>query len=46
MTSSIFEQVKGALAGRMPEILQDLLPGGKISGREYLCGSLKGGVGS
>ena len=44
--SSIFEQVKGALACRLPEVLPDLLPGGKVSGKEYLCASLEGGAGT
>ncbi|WP_245576386.1 DUF3987 domain-containing protein [Desulfovibrio cuneatus] len=44
--SSIFEQVKGTLAQRLPEVLPDLLPGGKVSGKEYLCASLEGGAGT
>lgn len=43
--TSIFEQVKAALASRLPEVLADLLPGGRVSGREYVCASLQGGVG-
>lgn len=43
--TSIFEQVKASLASRLPEVLADLLPGGRVSGREYVCASLQGGVG-
>lgn len=44
--TSIFEQVKASLASRLPEVLADLLPGGRISGREYVCASLQGGAGT
>ncbi|WP_298031565.1 hypothetical protein [uncultured Desulfovibrio sp.] len=44
--TSIFEQVKAALASRLPEVLADLLPGGRISGREYVCASLQGDAGT
>lgn len=44
--TGIFEQVKAALAPRLPEVLADLLPGGRVSGREYVCASLQGGVGT
>lgn len=44
--TGIFEQVKAALAPRLPEVLADLLPGGRISGREYVCASLQGGAGT
>ena len=44
--TSIFEQVKAALAPRLPEVLADLLPGGRVSGREYVCASLQGGAGT
>lgn len=44
--TSIFEQVKAALASRLPEVLADLLPGGHISGKEYVCASLQGGAGT
>lgn len=44
--TSIFEQVKAALAPRLPEVLAKLLPGGRVSGREYVCASLQGGVGT
>ena len=46
MSTSIFEQVRTALNPRLSDVLQDLLPGGKISGREYVCGSLQGGAGT
>lgn len=44
--TGIFEQVKAALAPRLPEVLAELLPGGRVSGREYVCASLQGGVGT
>ncbi|WP_241158695.1 MULTISPECIES: DUF6371 domain-containing protein [Desulfovibrionaceae] len=44
--TSIFEQVKAALAPRLPEVLADLLPGGRISGRDYVCASLQGDAGT
>lgn len=44
--TSIFEQVKAALAPRLPEVLAELLPGGRVSGREYVCASLLGGAGT
>lgn len=44
--TSIFEMVKAALASRLPEVLAGLLPGGRISGREYVCASLQGGAGT
>lgn len=42
---NIFETVKTGLAGRLAEVLADLLPGGRICGREYVCGSSAGGPG-
>ncbi len=44
--TSIFEQVKAALAPRLPEVLAELLPGGRVFGREYVCASLQGGAGT
>ena len=44
--TSIFEQVKAALAPRLPEVLAELLPGGRVFGKEYVCASLQGGVGT
>ena len=44
--TSIFDQVKAALAPRLPEVLAELLPGGRISGREYVCASLQGDAGT
>ncbi len=44
--TSIFDQVKAALAPRLPEVLAELLPGGRVTGREYVCASLQGGVGT
>lgn len=39
------ENVMYSVAGRMEEVLADLLPDGKISGNEYVCASLAGGEG-
>lgn len=44
--TSIFEQVKAVLTPRLPEVLVELLPGGRMSGREYVCASLQGGAGT
>lgn len=44
--TSIFEQVKAALTPHLPELLAELLPGGRVSGREYVCASLQGGAGT
>ena len=45
MSANIFLEVKDGLQSRLADVVQDLLPGGRISGREYLCGSLQGGGG-
>ena len=45
MSANIFLEVKDGLQSRLADVVQDLLPGGRISGREYLCGSLQGGSG-
>ena len=44
--TSIFEEVKEALHPRLGLVIQELLPSGKISGKEYPCASLQGGAGS
>lgn len=43
--SGIFQDVKSSLQGRLVDVVQNLLPGGRISGREYYCASLQGGQG-
>ena len=43
MSGNIFQEVKDSLQSRLPDVVQNLLPGGHISGREYYCGSLQGG---
>ena len=45
MSGNIFQEVKDSLQSRLPDVVQNLLPGGHISGKEYLCGSLQGGSG-
>lgn len=45
MNGNIFQEVKDSLQSRLPDVVQELLPGGRISGKEYLCASLQGGNG-
>lgn len=45
MAGNIFQDVKSALQPRLPDVLENLLPGGKIEGKEYVCASLEGGAG-
>lgn len=45
MNGNIFQEVKAGLQGRLADVVQDILPGGKISGKEYVCASLQGGSG-
>lgn len=44
--NNIFEEVKTDLRPRLPDVLHDLLPGGRISGMGYCCASLQGGQGN
>jgi len=46
MSANIYDQVKKSLQHRLIDVVQDLLPGGKISGKEYCCSSLRGGNGN
>ena len=46
MTGNIFDCVKSALQGRLSDVIPELLPGGRRSGREYVCASLQGGPGT
>ena len=45
MTASIFDKIKEALHPRLDSVIPELLPGGRQSGREYVCASLQGGQG-
>ena len=45
MNGNIFQEVKDGLQSRLDDVVQELLPGGRISGKEYLCASLQGGSG-
>lgn len=45
MSGNIFQEVKDGLQSRLPDVVQNLLPGGRISGKEYVCASLQGGSG-
>ena len=40
MSGNIFQEVKDGLQSRLGDVVRELLPGGKISGKEYLCASL------
>ena len=42
MTANIFQDVKSSLQPRLAQIVADLLPGGKLHGKEYSC-ALKSG---
>ena len=44
MNGNIFQEVKDGLQPRLDDVVQELLPGGRISGKEYLCASLQGAV--
>ncbi len=44
--NTIFYEVKTALASRLPHVLSELLPGGKVQGHEYVCASLEGSEGT
>lgn len=45
MENNLFDTVKAALHPRLESVLRDLLPGGAVKGREYVCGSISGGIG-
>ncbi|MDR2489694.1 MAG: hypothetical protein LBD42_09440, partial [Desulfovibrio sp.] len=45
MSANVFELVKEGLHPRLASVLPELLPGGRQSGGEYVCGSLQGGPG-
>ena len=45
MSGNIFQEVKDGLQSRLPDMIQELLPGGRVVGKEYLCASLQGGNG-
>jgi hypothetical protein len=46
MSANIFQIVKEALHRRLDSVLYDLLPGGRIVGKEYICASISGGRGN
>ena len=45
MQNNLFATIKTALQPRLETVLGDLLPGGRVQGREYVCGSIGGGSG-
>lgn len=45
MSGNIFQEVKDSLQSRLAGVVQELLPGGRVVGKEYLCASLQGGNG-
>ena len=46
MSSDLFQTVRDGLQPRLVDVLADILPGGRIVGREYCCASLEGGQGN
>ena len=46
MSSDLFQTVREGLQPRLADVLADILPGGRIVGREYCCASLEGGQGN
>ena len=46
MTANIFQDVKSSLQPKLAQIVADLLPGGRLHGKEYSCASLEGGEGN
>ena len=46
MTANIFQDVKSCLQPKLAQIVADLLPGGRLHGKEYSCASLEGGEGN
>ena len=46
MTTNIFQDVKSCLQPKLAQIVADLLPGGRLHGKEYSCASLEGGEGN
>ena len=46
MTANIFQDVKNCLQPKLAQIVADLLPGGRLHGKEYSCASLEGGEGN
>lgn len=45
MSGNIFQEVKESLQSRLTDVVQELLTGGRVVGKEYLCASLQGGSG-
>ncbi len=46
MSIDIFQEVRDSLQPRLLDVLQDILPGGRVQGKEYVCASLQGGHGT
>ncbi len=45
MDNSLFQTIKEELKGQYGGVIAAILPGGKVQGNEYVCGSLSGGPG-
>ena len=45
MENNLFQNIKEALKGQYGGIIAAILPGGKMQGHYYVCGSLSGGAG-
>jgi hypothetical protein len=46
MDNNLFQTIKESLKGQYGGVIAAILPGGKVQGNEYVCGSLSGGSGS
>lgn len=46
MANPWYDSIQAAALARCPAILSDWLPGGRLNGREYECGSISGGAGN
>ena len=42
MRNSLFDAVKAATLSRLVAVLSDLLPGGRVRGKEYVCANVRG----
>ena len=45
MENNLFQTIKESLRGQYGDVIAAILPGGKVQGRFYVCGSLSGGIG-
>jgi hypothetical protein len=45
MENNLFQAIKESIKGQYGDVIAAILPGGKVQGNEYVCGSLSGGPG-